>query len=301
MARSVTQCLQLGRQLQLQLDDAKEDHTALLRCANTLLAVRQVFENSASGEECRNLDCVAVIHSLERQVLSPGHEAVQKAAETIIRDFSVPNADGHDHEVSAALCALFLMSPTSQRKEKWSPVLMIQAVELNLKGALQASIAALGRGLGQFNGQVPMLEKSLAEVSSRCRAIMHLEMILESTKAPKHPLLGEEQHRQVAERDRSNLLQFLLNHLETLSLASYFWRTLASSLSTRVQEMSQRGSSAARSLRLAKKAVEKSLRECVLKGSETIFANGHGKKQAPLSWEREVAVMVGSVVNNLGG
>ncbi|KAJ2902283.1 putative golgi transport complex component cog5 protein [Zalerion maritima] len=323
LSRAVSRCLQLGRQLQLQMMDSPTstrpqggDHTALLRCANTILAARELFENNAPGEEGHNLDRITVIQTLRRGVIHPGHDSTQKASETIIRDFSVtgsgtdPEAEDARARLVASLCALYLLSPSPKKNERWTPDLMLQAVELHLRGGLQGGIAALGRGLGQFNGQVSMLEKSLAEVSARCRNAMQLEAVLESARAPRHPLLSEEQLKQVLEKDKGNLLQPVLAYLETGSLASYFWRTLASSLSTRVQEMSQRGSSAARSIRLNRAAVEKSIRECVIRGSEAPETKSgslqaktqlqQSTKVLSTSWEREVAVMVGSVMNNIG-
>ena len=126
-------------------------------------------------------------------------------------------------------------------------------------------------------------------------------------------------------------MQPLLAHLETGSLASYFWRTLAGALSGRVQEIMARGGVSARTLRSNRTAVGEAIRDCVVRGSQAPSAvvasstaaagagagagaagigtgkgKGKGGKAARAAdpekgaWEREIAVMVGSVVGNLG-
>lgn len=89
------------------------------------------------------------------------------------------------------------------------------------------------------------------------------------------------------------LLPLLLHSLDTNSLASYFWRTLASNLTARVVEILNRGGVSARTLRSNKDRVAHSVRECVLKSSRGIEGKGSGG-------EREAAVMVGSIVGVLG-
>lgn len=313
LSRAVSRCLQLGRQLQLQLIDARDDPAALTRCAHTILSVREILERNGPSEEGYNLDRITAIQSLQKNVLWPSQNTIQRKSEVIIHDFNASNSaadSGREKDrslIATALATLYLLSPSPKENEKWDPTMVIQAVELHIRGALQASIAALGRGLGQFNGQVLTLEKSLTEVSSRCHNIMHLEAVLEATKAPQHPLMSRDQQKLIQERGKNILLQPVLDHLETSFLASYFWRTLAGSVSTRVQEMSQRGSSAARSLKLNKGPVQNAIRECVLKGSEKPILKGQvnpnpvnpDQASQTKGWEREIAVMVGSVINNL--
>ena len=103
------------------------------------------------------------------------------------------------------------------------------------------------------------------------------------------------------------MLQPLLAYLETGSLASYFWRTMASNLAPRVQEIMNKGGVSARTLRTNRQNVGEAIRECVVKGCAVsgdggAGAGGGGGKDGgeKQKWEREVAVMVGSVVNNIG-
>ncbi|EOO00535.1 putative golgi transport complex component cog5 protein [Phaeoacremonium minimum UCRPA7] len=309
LGRAVGRCLQLGRQLELQHAELapgtkKEDHRALVRCAHTILSLREYFEAKAPGEEGHGLDRVDTVRTLQDSIVLPIERSVRETSERLIREFSMGSASGsatfaQSEEAKArtisALVTLYLISPTALAKnEKWSPTLMLQALEVYLRTALQSSIASLARSLAAL----PTLERTLAEVSARCQNIIALEIVLESTKAPPHPLVPS-----LAERSPGNFLQPLLSYLETGSLPSYFWRTMASSLSTRVQEIMNRGGVSARTLRTNKNNVGDAIKDCVLRGVQppsAVAAGAKAKSEKAGGWEREVAVMVGSVVGNLG-
>ena len=84
-------------------------------------------------------------------------------------------------------------------------------------------------------------------------------------------------------------------------MASYFWRTLAGGLSTKTAEIVNRGGVSARALKTNKKSVGDSVRDCVIRGCQAPTGSGkEGKDKKEDSWEREIAVMVGSVVGALG-
>lgn len=322
LGRAVGRCLQLGRQLEMQhaeltgaansatptstSSSRKEDHRALVRSTHTILSLRELLSGaSVSGAEGYGLDRVTTIRTLQTSVIDPVERSVRETSERIIREFSPGSATSsaptfaQTEEIRArtvsALTALYLLSPgqpttkPGTKDEKWTPTLMLQALEVYLRSALQSSIAGLARGLAAL----PSLERTLSEVAARCQNVVALEAVLESTKAP------------AASRGPGNLLQPLLAYLETGSLASYFWRTLASSLATRVQEIISRGGVSARTLRTNRVAVSDAIRDCVVRGSQVpnaIAVTTKGKKageKAP-SWDREVAVMVGAVVGNLG-
>ncbi|PNS21935.1 Conserved oligomeric Golgi complex subunit 5 [Sphaceloma murrayae] len=89
------------------------------------------------------------------------------------------------------------------------------------------------------------------------------------------------------------LLPLLLNSLDTSSLPSYFWRTLASGMTVRVMEILGRGGVSARTLKSNKDRVAALVRECVLSSSKA--TEGEAQK-----FDREAAVMVGSIVGVLG-
>ncbi|KAI0382476.1 oligomeric Golgi complex subunit 5 [Hypomontagnella monticulosa] len=323
LGRSVGRCLQLGRQLEIQHaeitssasggttsgSNRKEDHRALVRCAHTILSLREILDKKAPGEEGYGLDKVNAIKGLKDTVILPIERSVKTTSEQIIREFSIGSASGtatfaqseeaKARTISAAI-TLYLISPvTGVKPDRWTPQFLLQVLEVYLRNALQSSIASLARSLATL----PSLDRTLAEVSARCQNIIALEIILATTNAPTHPLLPTHKHTS----DKANLLQPLLAYLETGSLASYFWRTMASSLATRVQEIVNRGGVSARTLKTNRSQVGEAIRECVIRGSQPPSTVAPTKGKATKGdmdksggWDREVAVMVGSVVGNLG-
>ncbi|KAK3367769.1 Golgi transport complex subunit 5-domain-containing protein [Podospora didyma] len=343
LGRAVGRCLQLGRQLEVQHSELagpsssstgpaaaaaasrnKEDHRALVRCTHTLLSLREMFSSALTpGAEGFGIEKVVAVRSLRDTIVTPTERSVRETAERIIREFSVGTAAGsatfaQSEETKArtisALTTLYLLSPTNLAKgEKWAPTLMLQALEVYLRSALQSSIAGLSRALATL----PSLDRALAEVSARCQNVVALEAVLEATKAPTHPLLQSSTPFQAgvkpsvvgAVSEKGNMLQPLLAYLETGSLASYFWRTMASSMASRVQEIVAKGGVSGRTLRTNRQGVADAIRDCVIKGSQlpsTVAAGAKSKGKGAADgesaggWEREVAVMVGSVVNNIG-
>jgi hypothetical protein len=172
---------------------------------------------------------------------------------------------------------------------------------------------------------LPILERALLEVSGRCQDVAAMENLLMTLKPHIDPLLihtrttgtqvgndiGESHARLAADTSdnnssQGNLLQPFLQALDTSSLPSYYWRSLASSLPSVVQEILSRGGVSARALRSNRERLRSDFRGCVLRGSQipTGITKGAGHtSDAPLmggNWEREAAVMVGSVVGVLG-
>ncbi|KAF4549759.1 Golgi transport complex subunit 5-like protein [Elsinoe fawcettii] len=105
------------------------------------------------------------------------------------------------------------------------------------------------------------------------------------------------------------LLPLLLTSLDTSSLPSYFWRTLASGMTARVMEILGRGGVSARTLKSNKDRVAGLVRECVLSsssgegqtaGAGTGGSPGTGAEGKGRRFDREAAVMVGSIVGVLG-
>ncbi|RGP71862.1 hypothetical protein FLONG3_6976 [Fusarium longipes] len=304
LGRSVGRCLQLGRQLEVQHseldnDSGKEDHRALVRCAYTILSLKEILDRKAPGEEGFGLNRVDAVKSLQDTVITPVDRSVRERAERIIREFSIQQNStfAQVEEIRArtasAMTTLYLLSPTLGFKtDKWVPRLLLQSLETYIRAALQASITALSRSLGQL----PTLDKALSDVMAKCQNVVSLEAVLETTKPPAHPLLPAS-----TQPSQSSLLHFLLAYLETGSLASFFWRTMASSLATRVQDIMNRGGVVARTLRTNKNMVGDAIRQAVVKGSQLhgALTGSKGRMKTEMNWDREVAVMVGSVVNNL--
>lgn len=306
LGRSVGRCLQLGRQLQVQQSElgapgSGEDHEALVRCSYTILSLREVIDAKAPGEEGHGLDKVDAIRALQETVISPIERSLRETAERFVREFSVPSnttfAQGEEAKarLESSLTALYLLSPTSGvKQDRWVPRLLLAALETYIRSSLQTSITSLSRSLGQL----PSLDRALSEVVAKCQNIVTLEIILHANKPPAHPLLPV----LPPSNKHPSLIQPLLSHLETGSLASYFWRTMAGSLTARVQDIVNRGGVVARTLKSNKTNVGDAIKQAVIKGSQppAAFASGRNKEKATeVNWDREMAVMVGSVTNNL--
>ncbi|KAL2115238.1 hypothetical protein VTJ04DRAFT_10901 [Mycothermus thermophilus] len=339
LGRAVSRVLQLGRTLEVQFSElggggkGKEDHRALGRCVYTILSLRDMFDRHTSSEG-EGLERVVVARQLRENVLKPIETAVRETAERMVREFSVgggstttstyAQSEEARARTTSAVTALYLLSPVdSSSTTRWIPTLLLQSLETYLRSALQSSIAGLSRALASL----PSLDKTLAEVSARCQNVVALEAVLDGIRVPHHPLLPPARQPPAVAASAAaaaaaaatspgsvgaTMLQPLLAHLETGSLASYFWRTMASNLAPRVQEIAARGGVAARNLKANRQALGDAIRECVERGSQlpsaVAAAAGKGKgggkgtttEGERKSWEREVAVMVGSVVNNLG-
>ena len=221
---------------------------------------------------------------------------------------------------TSACLALYLLSPTSSSESGSSPAdfqpsLLLNALQSYLQTSLTSSLASMARALSTL----PTLSRTLLEVSARCQSISALEVLLEGIRPPPHPLLSTSapspHHHQAATLDSSaplqarpkngedasspstptSLLQPLLLALDTSSLPSFFWRSLASGLSGRVQDIINKGGVSARTLKSQREKVRESIRECVVRGCQGAKVRGQAG-----GWDREVGVMVGSVVGVLG-
>lgn len=239
---------------------------------------------------------------------------------------------------TSAVHVLYLLSPAPRleggrkmKKEEFEAEYLLRALQGYLQSSVTSSVGGISKGLAQL----PLLDKALLEVSARCQNVIALSVLLESIGPPEHLALQEktsEKARKAQSKEMDDesdlydgldelelvdeddavdeqtrtatLLDSLLSSLDTPALASYFWRSLASSLTTKVQEIMNRGGVSARTLKSNKEVVRTELRECVLRGSKmpSALMDGHvggGKEEVVGNWEREAAVMVGSVMGPL--
>lgn len=298
IGRGVGRCLLLGRQLEAQMVEVgtgsttkKEDHRAMVRAVNTLLTIRQLLAASGPDEEGEHLLRINLITNLQSGLLASSDSTVQNCAQQIIREFSMsslaPSPSGpatyaQSEETKArtisALVTLHLLSPQ----------LLLSALQSYLRTSVTSSLASIARALANL----PNLDRTLLEVSARCQNIVALEALLETVKAPSHPSIDIK----MGGSELSNFLQPLLAALDTSSLPSYFWRSLAEGLAGRVSDLVARGGVNARTLRSQRDRVRESIRDCVFKGSQ----GPGGARGREGVWEREAAVMVGSVIGALG-
>ncbi|KAL1961271.1 hypothetical protein VTO42DRAFT_3217 [Malbranchea cinnamomea] len=328
---------------QQQQQGPREDHRALVRASHTLLMLRRMFNSTEDGEEGYGLDRVKVIRTLKADLVNPAEVSIKARAQQIINKFSLwsissPTAESNGTgaaslpaavtftqqeearaRVVSAISTLYLLSPTPSTTipaADFQPELLLATLKGYIHTSLTASLATLSRALAML----PTLDRALREVSSRCQHIVALESLLETVKPPSHPFLSylsSSDDQPQASRKKTNLLHQFHMYLDTSSLPSYFWRSLASALSPRVQDILNRGGVSARTLRSNRERLREELRECVLRGSQLPAGSsgigrvagrargGAGEKAdgGPLvvgNWEREAAVMVGAVVGVIG-
>lgn len=304
IGRSVNRCLLLARQLEAQMTDVgsgnaakKDDHRAMIRAATTLVVIRDLLASSRPGEEGEHLSRIHLITNLQSSLFSPSDGTLQARGQQIIREFSMsslaPNPTGpttyaQTEETKArttsALLTLHLLSPQLQ----------LQALQSYLRTSLTSSLASIARALANL----PNLDRTLLEVSARCQNIVALESLLETVKPLPSALQEPQEKREEFEEEAEtpNFLGRLLSSLDTSSLPSYFWRSLAAGLSGRVTDLLSKGGVTARALRSNRERIRDSIRECVFKGSQ----GPGGARGNQGAWEREAAVMVGSVIGALG-
>lgn len=301
IGRAVGRCLFLGRQLEGQMGDVagpsgaarKEDHKSMIRASNTLLELRALLAASGPEEEGEHLARIDLINALQRSLLSPSETTLRTRAQQIIREFSMSSlaaalsytqSEETKSRTTSALLTLYLLS---------SP-LLLSSLQGYLRACITSSVASIARALATL----PTLDRTLLEVSARCQNIVALESLLESVQPPQR--LEKDSEFGAKNRsdgnEASNLLAPLLATLDTSSLPSFFWRSLAEGLASRVSEIMGRGGAAGRTLKAQKEKLRDSIRECVLRGSQ-----GPGSSRAQEgAWEREAAVMVGSILGAVG-
>ncbi|KAL4991259.1 Golgi transport complex subunit 5-domain-containing protein [Aspergillus falconensis] len=298
----------------------RDDTRALERAASTIVSLRRLLSDTGVAEEGYGLDRVKVIRTLKSDLLIPAENLVRARAQQAINRFSISSANTSNGASSqssykqardararlvSGVNTLYLLSPLppkSSSPKDFTPGLLLST----LQGYIQTTTVASLNNLSRALTMLPSLDKTLPDISARCQDIHALETILSTIKPPSHPSLSQaptsQDHTASATASRNSLLVPLLNTLDTSSLASYFWRSLASSLSLRVQEIVSRGGVSARTLRSNRDRLKKEIRECVLRGSQLPASLGMEKQsqtQTQRNWEREAAVMVGSVVGVL--
>jgi hypothetical protein len=314
LGRAVARCLMLGRQLEVRMSEVggvgsakKEDHRAMVRSADTILSLRQIFTSTTPGQEGEGLDRVNAINTLKNELVAPGERNIASRAQQVVKEFSMSSllsssqtsastfaqTEDTKSRTTSALQTLYLLSPTSPQtmRASFEPTLMLAALQDYLSTSLKSSIASLARALTQL----PQLDRALLEISARCQNVVALQALLNSTKPPTHPSLPPPASPDESSRDE-NFLQPLLAKLDTGSLPSYFWRSLAGGMAPKMQEMMYKGGVSARTLRSNKERVREAVRECVDRGSRLPGEKGGRKGEG---WEREAAVMVGSIVGGI--
>ncbi|KAJ5960577.1 Conserved oligomeric Golgi complex subunit 5 [Penicillium vulpinum] len=308
----------------------KDGFRALERAAYTILNLREMFSAAAEGEEGYGLDRVKVARTLRGEFVIPAENMVKSRAQQTINRFSLSSNSASSNgqssmqsgykqardaraRLATAATTLYLLSPPPKNATApadYKPELLLSTLQGFMHTAIMTSVNSLARALTQL----PTMDRALADISARCQDIVALENILRNLGPPPHPLLASTTttdepatETQTAASNKPNLLQPLLQALDTSSLPSYYWRSLASSLAPRVQEIANRGGVSVRTLRSNRDRLRVEIKECVLRASQVSATSLLAEKGRPGpdmvvvgNWEREAAVMVSSVVGPLG-
>lgn len=306
----------------------KEGFRALERAAQTILNLKEMFSATSEEDEGYGLDRVKITRTLRNEFVIPAENLVKSRAQQTINRFSLSNPGASNGQSSlpsnykqardarsrlaTASATLYLLSPMPQNANAstFKPELLLST----LQGYMQTAIITSANALAKALSQLPTMDRTLAEVSARCQDVVTLESILRNLRPPSHPLLApatdstDPSASNSETSNKANLLQPLLQALDTSSLPSFYWRSLASALSPRVQEIVNRGGVSARTLRSNKDRLKAELRECVLRASRASAPSvlgdkgrsGTGTDMVQVgNWEREAAVIASAVVGPL--
>ena len=339
LGQSVGRCLQLARQLEGQMEELeisikvgtlsansntpanKLPHRALPTASQTLASIRALLKATGPGEDGEYLSSIALVKDLQSQYLFPAQSALQSRGQQIIREFSLSSASATSTPANNASTSTAISTSTSSttapqtfaqsmetKARTTSAILALHTLDTSLllaslqsylKTALTSSLAAFGRALTNLS----TVDRTLLEISARCQNIVALEALLSTVLLPSTaipPASYSTQALSAPSRKGTPASVPLLQSLDTPSLPSYFWRTLASGLSPRVSDLVSKGGPTTRSLKANKEALRERVRECVLRGSRPPTGEARSVAVKDGGWEREAAVMVGSVVGALG-
>ncbi|KAI5302144.1 hypothetical protein KEM56_000991 [Ascosphaera pollenicola] len=320
---------------------AREDYRALVGAAFTSVQLRRLLNSHDESDEGYGLGQINVVRTLRTDLINPTENIVKSRAQQIINRFSLSSlsqddsgnhtspdlgtsssfaqVEGVKARVAAAISALYLLSPTPNTiipADEFQPDLLLQTLRGYIHNAISGASSVLSRALSV----PPQIDRALYEVSMRCQNIVALETLLETSKPPNHPGLSytsneptgsspiSQQSTPPAQRNAA-ILELLYQSLDTSSLVTHFWRSLASSLNSQVQNIVSHGGAAARSLKSAKHKLREDIHECVIQGSQlpksallidrrdpSDHRTGSGGSG---NWEREAMVMVNAVVGPL--
>lgn len=331
LSRFVMRCVQLARQLELQISDVAMDQAAaakrddlqgLLGAASTVVVLKNLLQHADGEEELEDqLAEVNVVRSIRAGLLADSEKRILERAQQCIREFSVTagpsqvvmgtsqsstQTSGQIREMKTrtlnSLLILYTISfdspPTLLGSMAERPIFMLEVLRRNIQIAVTSSVAAIIRSLGSL----PTLDKTLAEVTARSQNVIALEDLLSSAPIPYHPLSKSKSRTPSMAQAPSFLLSLVLADLETTSLPSYFWLSMAGSLSTSMQDLVNRGGPSVRILKASKDKLRERIKRCISRSDEmpaALMDNVRGQREERKNWARETAVMTGAIIGPL--
>ena len=132
LGRCVGRCLTLGRQLEAQMGELggsaaaagsqaagrKEDHMAMIRAANTVISLRQIFSTATPGGEAEDLDRITVIRTLRAELIEPAEKRLTVRAEQVVGQFSMSALTGTASAGDSTPASTASLSPPSTRRHR---------------------------------------------------------------------------------------------------------------------------------------------------------------------------------------
>jgi hypothetical protein len=280
--REISRALGVGRQLEVLIAELSKgdklgegeqgDYKALIRAAQSIREIREgrVLEGVDEG--------VLLVKELRQGVFQPAELYVASVARKRVWGFepvSVAAAQGGGggggngfsvakgemkQKAAAGALALYLLGENGEQ----------------LKGAVQkavneAVIACLNTLTTSLTA-LTTLDRTVAGVAARCQNLVALQLLLDEIPLPEDSVAsGAELDGTVGTEGavpegKKSLLDPLLEQLDTTSLPSMFFRSVAAGLEPRIRGVVDRGGANARILKGAKDRVKSALKACVERG-----------------------------------
>ncbi|KAI5283212.1 hypothetical protein KEM54_002317 [Ascosphaera aggregata] len=336
---------------------SREDCRALVGAAYTLVQLRRLLNPVDGNDEGYGLGQINVVRTLRTDLINPTENIVKSRAQQIINRFSLSSltqqdesrgsasgglestssfaqADGMKARVAAAVSALYLLSTTPNTiiaAKEFRPDLLLRTLNGYIQESISGATAIFSRALSVPSSQV---DRALNEVALRCQNIVALEDLLKTIRPPNHPYLShavDESNEKALSQSPlptpssssssslplAAILESMRQSLDTSSLVTYFWRSLASSLNAHIQDILNHGGASARALKSSRHKLREEIHKCVILGSQlpggthdktNHYAasggdggDGDGSLSSSITgnWEREAMVMVNAVVGPL--
>jgi hypothetical protein len=315
LLRSVGRVVQLSRQVEIHSSSIeKEPRIALSLAASTIVSIR-LFLASPEGE---GLEMVNVVRELRDNYIEPVERHIRARSTQLIREFSLSSTQSSSSnsspiqtqqqqtfaqiedlkaKTSAAATALSLLS-----KDKSGERYLAGAVGGHIQGAINSSSTRLLRALSNESS----VDSAFANIASLCRNLVALSALLSSTPTPSAST-DLSTAAPIIQQTSSSLLPDILDTLDTPSLVSYFWRSLASNLSKKIADLAHQRPAVARYMRNSRNTLREGVSNMILRGSRlsdsgstgaAAFIKEGAQSKQQQRWDREIAVMTGAIVGS---
>ena len=328
LSKTISGCVQLAKHLETQATEVLskgssrgDDRDGLVQTAHTISALRRLLEyvDCEVGPRA-GLTSIRVLNTIEQGWLVHCYNVALEQAQREVKEFSAittftevkmgdsgreaksdASAGNLKIRASHALSALYVLSFQAQHRQPnhrdRGPSLMLNTLRRSIQAVATSSVAAIIRSFGSL----PTLDNTLLEVTVQCQTVIALEAILSSTSVPSLPVQETALADLTPDFSPQSLLELLLMDLETTSLPSFYWLTMAGLLTTSMQDLVNRGGQNIRILKASREKLKECIRNCVIRSYTVPLASMESASLVaqPRTWEREAAVMIGAILGPL--